>query len=48
MDDDQRAEAPSGELTVRTPYDEPIDDAEGLREATVKPAHRARGILATR
>jgi len=35
----------SGELTVRVPYDEPIDDAEGLRKATVKLAHRARGIL---
>jgi heme iron utilization protein len=36
----------SGELTVRVPYDEPIDDAEGLRKATVKLAHRARAILA--
>jgi Protein of unknown function (DUF2470) len=35
------ATTPTGELTVRIPYDEPIDDAEGLREATVKLAHRA-------
>jgi hypothetical protein len=32
------------ELTVRVPYDEPIDDAEGLRKATVKLAQRAREI----
>ncbi|HEX4751291.1 MAG TPA: DUF2470 domain-containing protein [Solirubrobacterales bacterium] len=37
------ATTPSGELTVRVPYDEPIDDAAGLRKATVKLAHRARG-----
>ena len=40
------AATPSGDLTVRIPYDEPIDDAEGLRKATVKLAHRARAILA--
>jgi len=39
------ATTPTDELTVRVPYDEPIDDAEGLRKATVKLAHRARGIL---
>lgn len=37
---------PADELTVRVPYDEPIDDAEGLRKATVKLAHRARAALA--
>jgi putative heme iron utilization protein len=35
----------SGELTIRVPYDEPIDDAEGLRKATVKLAMRAREEL---
>jgi hypothetical protein len=39
------ATAPAGELTVRVPYEEPIEDAEGLRKATVKLAHRARAIL---
>jgi putative heme iron utilization protein len=39
------ATTPSGELTVRVPYDEPIEDAEGLRKATVKLAKRARAIL---
>jgi putative heme iron utilization protein len=39
------AATPSGELTVRVPYDEPIDDAEGLRKATVKLAKRARAKL---
>lgn len=38
--------APSGDRTVRVPYDEPIEDAEGLRKATVKLAHRARAALA--
>ena len=33
------------ELTVRVPYDEPIENAEGLRKATVKLAHRARAQL---
>jgi len=39
------ATTPSAELTVRIPYDEPIDDAEGLRKATVKLAKRSRAIL---
>ncbi|MBN9623025.1 MAG: DUF2470 domain-containing protein [Actinobacteria bacterium] len=39
------AATPKGELTLRVPYDEPIDDAEGLRKATVVLARRARGIL---
>lgn len=39
------AATPSGELTVRIPYDEPIEDAEGLRKATVKLAKRARAML---
>jgi hypothetical protein len=39
------AATPSGELTVRVPYDEPIDDAEGLRKATVTLAKRARAAL---
>ena len=39
------ATTPTGELTVRIPYDEPIDDAEGLRKATVKLAKRAHAIL---
>jgi heme iron utilization protein len=39
------AATPSGELTVRVPFDEPIDDAEGLRKATVVLARRARTIL---
>jgi heme iron utilization protein len=33
---------PTDTLTLRIPYEEPIDDAEGLRKATVKLAHRAR------
>jgi putative heme iron utilization protein len=40
------ATTPTGELTVRVPYDEPIEDVEGLRKATVKLAHRARAQLA--
>ena len=39
------ATTPAGELTVRIPYDEPVDDAEGLRKATVKLAQRARAQL---
>lgn len=39
------ATTPAGELTVRVPYEGPIEDAEGLRKATVKLAHRARAIL---
>ncbi|HEX3736339.1 MAG TPA: DUF2470 domain-containing protein [Solirubrobacterales bacterium] len=37
---------PKDELTVRIPYDEPIEDAAGLRKATVKLARRARALLA--
>ena len=39
------ATTPTDELTVHIPYEEPIDDVEGLRKATVKLAKRARGIL---
>jgi heme iron utilization protein len=39
------AATPAGERTVRVPYDEPIEDAEGLRKATVKLAQRARALL---
>jgi putative heme iron utilization protein len=42
------ATTPTGELTVRVPYDEPIDDAEGLRKATVVLARRARAALDAR
>lgn len=41
------AQTPAGEVDVRVPYDEPIDGPEGLRKATVKLAHRARGELAS-
>ena len=41
------ATTPSGREILRVPYDEPIDDAEGLRKATVKLAHRARAELLT-
>jgi hypothetical protein len=34
---------PVGEVDDPGPYDEPIDDAEGLRKVTVKLARRARG-----
>jgi putative heme iron utilization protein len=34
-----------GEVTIRVLYDEPIEDAEGLRKATVKLAMRAREEL---
>jgi putative heme iron utilization protein len=40
------AETPEGEVEVRVPYDEPIDDPAGLRKATVTLAHRARAELA--
>lgn len=33
---------PNGEVEARVSYDEPIEGPEGLREATVKLAHRAR------
>jgi heme iron utilization protein len=36
------ATTPTDTLTLRIPYAEPIDDAAGLRKATVKLAHRAR------
>lgn len=39
------ATTPTGDLTVRIPYDEPIATPEGLRKATVKLAHRARAQL---
>ncbi len=39
------ATTPTGELTMRIPYDEPIEDAEGLRKATVKLAKCAHAIL---
>jgi putative heme iron utilization protein len=39
------ATTPSGEQTLRVPYEEPIEDAEGLRKATVKLAQRARALL---
>jgi putative heme iron utilization protein len=38
------ATTPTDTLTLRIPYDEPIADAAGLRKATVKLAHRARGV----
>ncbi len=41
------AETPDGEVSVRVPYDEPIEGPEGLRKATVKLARRARGELAS-
>jgi heme iron utilization protein len=40
------AETPDGEVEVRVPYDEPIDEPSGLRKATVQLAHRARAELA--
>jgi hypothetical protein len=39
------ATTPAGEQTVRVRYAEPIEDAEGLRKATVKLAMRAREEL---
>ena len=36
----------AGEVPVRVFYEEPIDEAEGLRKATVKLAHAARAALA--
>jgi putative heme iron utilization protein len=36
------ATIPTGTLTLRIPYGEPITDAAGLRKATVKLAQRAR------
>jgi len=42
---DLLAQTPAGEIAVRVPYDEPIDEPGGLRKATVKLAHRARAEL---
>ncbi len=41
------ATSPAGERTIRVLYAEPIDDAEGLRKATVKLAMRAREELSS-
>lgn len=41
------ATTPDGEVDVRVPYDEPIEEPAGLRKATVKLAHRARAELET-
>ncbi|MFT3864942.1 MAG: DUF2470 domain-containing protein [Solirubrobacterales bacterium] len=41
------AATPGGERTLRVLYAEPIEDAEGLRKATVKLAMRAREELAS-
>lgn len=41
------AQTPGGEIDVRVPYEEPVNGPEGLRKATVKLAHRARGELAS-
>lgn len=38
-------QTPAGESPVRVAYEEPIDGPDGLRKATVKLAHRARGQL---
>lgn len=39
------AEMPNGEIDVRVTYDEPIEEPEGLRKATVELAQRARAEL---
>jgi heme iron utilization protein len=39
------ATTPTDTLTLRIPYDEPIEDAAGLRKATVKLTQRARTAL---
>jgi heme iron utilization protein len=39
------ATTPTDTVTLRIPYEAPITDAAGLRKATVKLAHRARGTL---
>jgi heme oxygenase (biliverdin-IX-beta and delta-forming) len=36
---------PAGERAVRVDYDEPIDEPQGLRKATVKLAQKARAEL---
>jgi heme iron utilization protein len=38
----------AGEVPVRVPYEEPIDEPAGLRKATVKLAHSARAALEAR
>jgi putative heme iron utilization protein len=43
---DLLATTPAGEVPVRVQYEEPIEDAAGLRKATVKLVHRARAALA--
>lgn len=43
---DLLAETPGGRRAVRVPYEEPIDGPDGLRQATVKLAQRARAELA--
>jgi putative heme iron utilization protein len=39
------ATTPAGEVEVRVAYDEPIDEPQGLRKATVKLAQKARAEL---
>lgn len=39
------ATTPAGEVEVRVDYDEPIDEPQGLRKATVKLAQKARAEL---
>lgn len=40
------ATTPAGERPVRIPYEEAIESPAGLRQATIKLAHRSREILA--
>jgi len=39
------AQTPEGEVEVRVPYEEPIDEPAGLRKATVTLAKRAQEVL---
>ena len=39
------ATTPAGEVEVRVTYDEPIEEPQGLRKATVKLAQKARAEL---
>lgn len=39
------AATPAGEVPVRVAYEEPIEDPQGLRKATVRLAQRARAEL---
>jgi putative heme iron utilization protein len=39
------AQTPEGEVEVRVPYEEPIEEAAGLRKATVRLAKRAQEAL---